>query len=136
MKIKINQISPEGMTLEEVSSAKDLDLEASSINFSEPVNIKAQVYRITNAVTINMELKSKIRTVCSRCLTEFNITIDRKLNFSYPIQKRQDYIDPDEDIRQEIILDYPLKPICKSGCKGLCPKCGKNLNQGPCGCQA
>lgn len=36
---------------------------------------------------------------------------------------------------EEFLLALPFNPICKSGCKGLCPKCGANLNHGPCGCQ-
>lgn len=135
MKIDIKQIPPEGLILEETSSAKDLDLEAPNINFSEPVRIKVQVYRVTNTVTLNVEVKSKIGTVCSRCLAEFSLDLDRRLNFSYPIQKIQCYIDPGEDIRQEIILDYPLKPLCKSDCKGLCQQCGGDLNRGECSCK-
>lgn len=136
MKININQIPAEGMFLEEVSSARDLDLEAANINFLEPINIKAEVYKITNAVTISLKLKSRIRIICSRCLAEFDKALDRNFNFSYPIQKMQDYINPDQDIREEIILDYPLKPLCKIDCKGLCPQCGKDLNQGKCSCKS
>ncbi|MBP5322006.1 MAG: DUF177 domain-containing protein [Kiritimatiellae bacterium] len=35
-----------------------------------------------------------------------------------------------------MILTFPGYPICRESCKGLCPKCGKNLNDGPCGCRA
>jgi uncharacterized protein len=43
-------------------------------------------------------------------------------------------IDLNPDIREEIILVYPIKPLCSIDCKGLCPKCGKNLNEGKCNC--
>ena len=44
-----------------------------------------------------------------------------------------------EDLRKRIlstlfILDMDSKFLCREDCKGLCPKCGKNLNLGPCGC--
>jgi uncharacterized protein len=40
-----------------------------------------------------------------------------------------DVVDITDDIRQEIILAYPMIPICQQNCKGLCPVCGQNLNQ-------
>ena len=36
---------------------------------------------------------------------------------------------------EQIQLNVPMKPLCRSGCAGLCPSCGKNLNAGPCGCE-
>jgi uncharacterized protein len=38
-------------------------------------------------------------------------------------------------MRDQVFLALPLKPLCKEDCKGLCPKCGKDLNEGPCGCK-
>ncbi len=40
----------------------------------------------------------------------------------------------DEVVISDIILHYPQKYLCKDDCRGLCPKCGKNLNEGDCGC--
>ena len=37
-------------------------------------------------------------------------------------------------IRDALTLELPLRVLCKEDCKGLCPKCGHNLNEGPCGC--
>ena len=71
---------------------------------------------------------------CSRCLREFEkpIVLDIKLN--YPLDKGLTYIDLDSDIREEIILDYPIRLLCGENCQGLCVKCGKNLNEGGCNC--
>jgi uncharacterized protein len=44
-------------------------------------------------------------------------------------------VDITNDIRQEIILAYPMIPICRQTCKGLCAVCGYNLNQGVCHCE-
>lgn len=45
-----------------------------------------------------------------------------------------DRFDLGEVIRERIVLDEPMKHVCSEDCKGLCQKCGKNLNEGPCGC--
>ena len=44
-------------------------------------------------------------------------------------------LDLDELIRTDILLELPTKFLCKEDCKGLCPTCGKNLNEGACNCQ-
>ncbi|MDP2905278.1 MAG: DUF177 domain-containing protein [Candidatus Omnitrophota bacterium] len=45
-------------------------------------------------------------------------------------------IDLTEDIREGIMLDYPIKPLCKPDCSGLCPVCGADLNVHKCRCIA
>ncbi len=134
MKIEINKIPLEGFTLEEESSAAVLDLNTEIINFRGPIRIRADVFRITNAVTVHLVLDALMHIVCSRCLDEVEIQFKKKIALNYPVEKAQLVIDLDPDIREEIILDYPIKPLCKPDCQGLCPKCGRNLNQGKCNC--
>lgn len=43
-------------------------------------------------------------------------------------------LDLDELLRSDILLELPYKYLCREDCKGLCPSCGKNLNEGPCSC--
>ncbi|HHY38618.1 MAG TPA: DUF177 domain-containing protein [Clostridia bacterium] len=45
-----------------------------------------------------------------------------------------DNIDFKEAVRQNLILALPMKFVCREACRGLCPVCGKNLNEGECGC--
>jgi len=42
----------------------------------------------------------------------------------------------EDAVREQVLLALPLKMICREDCKGLCPQCGKNLNEGDCGCTA
>jgi uncharacterized protein len=44
------------------------------------------------------------------------------------------HLNVDELINNEILLNWPLKILCKEDCKGICKVCGKNLNDGDCGC--
>ena len=43
--------------------------------------------------------------------------------------------DLDPLVREDILLSMPYKFLCVEDCKGLCPRCGKNLNEGPCSCK-
>lgn len=134
MKIEINKIPPEGQRLEEEISAPLLDLETDLVKFSSPLAIKAEVSRITNTVSVNLVLYAKIQMDCSRCLNTFEKELKKNLKLNYPVSKNELVIDLKPDIREEIILDYPLKPLCAPDCKGLCPKCGRNLNVAKCNC--
>ena len=43
-------------------------------------------------------------------------------------------LDVDQLVYLEVLMSWPLKVLCKEDCKGICSRCGKNLNEGPCGC--
>lgn len=134
MKIRLAQIIPEGIDLEESVAASTLDLETDVVKFQGLVNIKARASRITNAVSVDVRLSGLMSLVCSRCLNEFKSELDKELKLNYPVDKNQQVIDLGPDIREEIILDYPMQPLCRADCQGLCPKCGQNLNEGGCSC--
>ena len=134
MKIHIAQVTPEGINLEEGVSASQLQLETDTVKFWGPVNIKAAVSKISNVVSVDLVLSGLILLVCSRCLNEFKVELKKRLKLNYPVDKSQQVIDLDPDIRGEIILDYPIQSLCTVNCNGLCPECGKNLNEGSCSC--
>ena len=134
MKIDIRQIPPEGLSLREEINPKDLELNTETVSFELPIIVEAFVQRVTNAVVVRLNITGKMQEVCSRCLAGFDIEINKKLNLNFSLDKSERFIELDPDIREEIMVDYPMKPLCKSDCKGLCQKCGKNLNEGGCSC--
>jgi uncharacterized protein len=136
MKININNISPEGLNLEEDILPSTLDLETDIMKFRGPIKVEAGVSKITNTVTVDLSLKAAMCLVCSRCLEETQTDIKKNLKLNYQADKLNPIIDLSQDIREEIILEYPIKPLCKPDCLGLCPKCGKNLNAGECDCKS
>lgn len=71
---------------------------------------------------------------CSRCLVEHSETHEEAFEEVYPLD--QGTIDTTEDVRQNLLLTVPGKPLCRTDCRGLCPHCGKNLNEGPCQCKS
>jgi len=85
--------------------------------------------------------------ICDRCLTP--VKIDVPMEFEYTVAKPDGYHEIDDDeqffmtgyemdtnvlINNELIMSLPMKVLCKETCKGLCPICGKNRNEGDCGC--
>ena len=45
-----------------------------------------------------------------------------------------DLIQTENELREAVMLDLPAQPLCSEQCQGLCPQCGKNLNEGACDC--
>jgi uncharacterized protein len=134
VRIDINRIPIEGLILTENFTPEALDLEIDIIKFRQPINARAVISKITNAVTVNLSLEGRMYAGCSRCLDEVVINLKKNVRLNYPADNQEPAIVLDPDIREEIVLDYPIKPLCRPDCKGLCPKCGKNLNEGGCSC--
>ena len=134
MKIDTRQILAEGLILTEEFSPEELDLDTGIIKFCSAVKAKALVAKSYDAISVNLTLNATMLISCCRCLEEFKSSFDRQVELNYAADKLNPLIDLDSDIREEIILSYPIKPLCKDDCKGLCPKCGLNLNEGGCNC--
>jgi uncharacterized protein len=47
----------------------------------------------------------------------------------------EDFVDLEETLREEVLLALPIAHVCDEACKGLCARCGKNLNEGTCDCK-
>lgn len=134
MKIIVNQVSSEGLILEEQIKPAELDLETDLIKFRSNLKLKAQIYQITNALTVDLNIKALLYADCSRCLEEFEWEFNKDVQLHLPLESSTNFVDLNPNIREEIILDYPIKVLCQQNCKGLCVKCGKNKNQGGCNC--
>ncbi|MBP5599763.1 MAG: DUF177 domain-containing protein [Lachnospiraceae bacterium] len=95
------------------------------------------------------DMKVVIESPCDRCLKPVKVTVP--MSFDYSVVKPDGFHEEDEDddlqdfmegyelnsetlINNELIMSLPMKVLCKETCKGLCPVCGKNLNDGECGC--
>ncbi|MDD4894729.1 MAG: DUF177 domain-containing protein, partial [Candidatus Omnitrophica bacterium] len=87
-----------------------------------------------DAIAVVLTLSAPMLIRCSRCLEEINSGFNQEFELHYAVDKLEPVIDLDPDIREEIILSYPINPLCDADCKGLCPRCGHNLNEGGCNC--
>jgi len=134
VKIDTRHIPDTGIVLVEEFSSQGLDLDTDTIKFSSPIKAKAVVHKSYNSVNAAIELNASIKVECGRCLKEVEKDFNKKIELNYSADKLNPIIDLDTDIREEIILDYPLKTLCRTDCKGLCPKCGSDLNEAQCNC--
>ena len=135
---------------DEVQNAEyDLDLHELSFNggtpFKTPVKVSAKAVNRAGVVDLAVTAKFGYTAPCDRCGEEtitpfvcsFNHTVVQSLvgeNESDYIEAPDFVIELDAPVTADILLELPSKHLCKEDCKGLCPKCGKNLNLGECGC--
>jgi uncharacterized protein len=102
------------------------------------------------------DARTEARAQCSRCLEDVPLILSghfealyvpkngpyaermHRPDFEWGDQRVNFYseftLDLTDEIRQCILLELPMKPLCRRDCAGLCPQCGKNLNEGPCTC--
>lgn len=114
--------------------------------FAKPVKIKGRIANRAGVVSMEADASVQIETVCDRCAAPVveELTVKMKHTFvpaSYESTNDEYIIVPDShydlDVlaREDVLLSLPTKFLCKEDCKGICSRCGKNLNEGPCDCK-
>jgi uncharacterized protein len=100
-------------------------------------------------VLVRGRLNGTVRLACRRCLREIEQPLEEEVTwlfraglspaeaetegvYALPAKARE--IDLAPAVREQILLAVPLYPLCSESCRGLCPRCGADLNQGPCSC--
>lgn len=128
------------------------DMSGSSKGFSEPVRVVGAVRNQAGVVALSACAEADYDTECDRCCIPF------REHYSVPIRYvlvrgsggaeeesgenddilpvAEEKLDVAELAAANVLLALPMKHLCREDCKGLCPRCGKNLNEGPCGCDA
>jgi len=149
MVIRVSEIPEEGLTFEgpeacpEPFQDHDWRLE----------HLELGVDKDGDVVFVHGRVRSRVPQVCSRCLEPYEATVDAAVETRLvpsPAGRGEehelgrddletdvydhDQIDLDALIETETTLGLPMKPLCREGCKGLCPTCGANRNAVPCAC--
>ncbi len=154
MIVFVEEIPRTGLNLKEVFDINTEDIVEKS-RFITPVSTEIRIIRKEDKVIVKGRVNAILEIECSRCLSFYPHKIDS--SFDLILYPEEDYefedekelteedvntiffkdgiIDIDGIILDQINLSIPYKPLCSEDCKGLCPVCGKNLNEGPCGCE-
>ena len=115
--------------------------------FKNPVTAEGEVRNIAGVLVLSATVTADMVCICARCLTEFEKHIDLAVEatLSEEVQDEDnpdiylldgDFIDVDEVIITAFVLNMEQRFFCREDCRGLCDKCGNNLNDGPCHCKA
>ena len=135
----------EHLTLDREADFSELFPDGETL-FPEPAHIRGSIRNTAGVVYSDATLEADLHTVCDRCACEVvrHLTVPVVHTFVTEVQNEEtdDYIilpdmtlDLDALAGEDLVLELPSKVLCKEDCKGLCPQCGKNLNDGPCDCK-
>lgn len=128
--------------------------EAGECTFTETVRAQISAGWEYGHVRASGHVESAVQLTCSRCLAEYPLSVSSDFTIFYTESKGEELdeevelsdvelisatysgeeIDLDPEIAEQVMLEIPYKPLCKEECRGLCPQCGADLNQGECGC--
>ena len=121
-------------TFAEDWDAEVFDLNAPAWRFCSPLHVAAAARRESAVARVGVTVTAPLSAVCSRCGRPFEASFEKSLKLIYPMEHERRGIEIDDDIREEILLSFPAKILCSDSCKGLCPRCGADLNKEPCRC--
>lgn len=128
-----------------VPAPADLGLELIKIPQGSPLELDLRVESVAEGVLVTGNVRGTAIAECGRCLTETAELVDVSLTelFAYPGSKTDettddevnrlvdDRVDLESVIRNEIVTELPLTPLCKPDCQGLCTGCGERLEDLP-----
>jgi len=111
-----------------------------------PVAVSGEVRNEAGLLSLNFEASTVLHSVCDRCLREFDqpktihcqyLLADELANDDSDdiLLLEHHTLDMDETARTAFILAMDTKTLCSEDCKGICPGCGVNLNEGVCVCK-
>lgn len=139
-----------GQTLERSLHAEvePLEVRGEQVKFSGPVRLDVRLHNAGGRLWAEVGVRGRVQATCARCLRP----VERSLDFSYSEAFRRpdqdpleddgvretvyegDVIDLAEGFQEQVILALPMRELCRADCRGLCPVCGADLNEGDCGC--
>lgn len=113
--------------------------------FTSPVKIDGKITNRAGIVSLSARACFVFEAPCDRCACdvrrEMTVPVEHLLAASLNHEEDDDYLlvedltlDVDDLVLTDILLSLPMKFLCSEDCKGLCAQCGKNLNEGSCGC--
>lgn len=159
MKIRIDEIPEDGLEL--ILTGDENVLAEALVNLKAPLGAQIDsrvkgVVRLTaigSDVTVYARLQTRVHAACFRCLEEFDLdrdivmdvvvrrTVEDRADGHRLVEAMENEVwieEPELDlgtlIVQEILLEVPMKPLCREDCPGLCPRCGAMKGSENCSC--
>jgi uncharacterized protein len=132
-----------------------LDYHTGEFRQSEPLEVRATAELVDGQIRIAGQLHTRLEMTCARCLETVSEDVAREFDLFYrpvtSVAKEEDVhlrLDDTEIaffqgdglfladvLAEQVLLALPMKVICRSDCRGLCPQCGVNLNNEECRCE-
>ncbi len=112
----------------------------------KPVRLSGAISNTSSLIRLEAEISFQFDALCDRCgkptVKTYKVDVSKSLATSIEGEDSDTILlvpdmklDVDDFLYTEVVVNLPLKHLCSEDCKGICYKCGKNLNEGNCDCQ-
>jgi uncharacterized protein len=149
------QLRDEPLEIEALFTDEELSVSSRVAALLGVVNAHVTVRRSGDCVRVKGGLEANLLVTCSRCAAQFPSRVAKSFSLEYwPDPRlgpdteelelkyadldigfyRNEELDLSAVVSEQIVLEVPMKPMCRDNCKGLCDQCGADLNLGDCGC--
>ena len=154
MEIKVSEIPAEGFKIELSAEATEFGEFDDDSGLLKPVTASLRVEKVGATVHIKGGIDAVVELSCSRCAKKYEYTVTSGLDLDLhplkgaPEEEKElqagdldvefydnDIIDMTNLLREQVLLQVPMKPLCSESCLGLCPYCGQDMNDRTCGCK-
>jgi DUF177 domain-containing protein len=156
MFLDVKELAVHKIRLRQSYAPGAVDYHTADFRQVEPLEVSATAELVEGQIRISGELHTRLELVCARCLEPVFEEVSRDFDLFYRPLKS---ITREEEVRlklddteiaffegdglfladvlaEQVLLAIPMKAICRSDCRGLCPQCGANLNTDECRCEA
>ena len=120
------------------------------VSFCGPAEVTGEIVNTAGYIRLSLRLSVPYKTPCARCLAPvqglFSLDVERTVVTPRQAEDMEEdtedeylvtedgFLDMDELLTDLVSLNFPFKILCREDCRGLCPRCGADLNAGPCSC--
>lgn len=131
-----------------VGYSRDFLFDLPEIHLSPDLDLRTlagtvRVTRTAQGLLVQTRLRAVTNSECVRCLSDFNLHLEVDFTELYAFSRKSmaesglilpddAHIDLSPLVREYMLLEFPIQPICRLDCLGLCPICGENLNSTQC----
>ena len=148
LKIDLLELERSEQQLHEQIAPDDPLWDGMDATLLEAVRVDLTAQFAGDGVLVRGSLRSAVGTECRRCLVSVRTPVDQELALwyepassaepeddeCYVLPERGAELDLTDAIREQLVLAAPKYAVCTDACRGLCPKCGADLNEAPCEC--
>lgn len=149
MKIYVQGIPEGGLDIDD-----EVRVESETSGIVKTARLRGRIERFGEDVFLRGEVTAGLNLQCGRCLKDFSDTVTVNLELVYSPAEAQEvgeghepgigeieagfYVGEEIDIgkilKEQVLLNLPMKPLCSDSCRGICPSCGIDLNEKTCEC--
>ncbi len=114
--------------------AKTIEVEFPDMLYTEPILLEGEAEKSGGMLRLQGTLTTAVKRICGKCLKEKNEALSFDFDWIFDLSGKET-VEPLENVRELLIVEHPLVHLCEPECKGLCPHCGIDLNEGACNCK-